>query len=97
VLSWREENSVHTECKRYFLQPLTSITRRLINTYQNLQKKTHLVIYFSSIHMDQQRVYVRGCKRDSLHPVCKELFSEARRVGAAASCYSTDAVIFFLH
>jgi hypothetical protein len=22
--------------------------------------------------MDQQLLYVRGCKRDSLHPVCKE-------------------------
>jgi hypothetical protein len=68
-----EENSVHTGCKRYFLQPLTSITRRPKNTYQNLQKNP-LVICFSSIYMDQQLVYVRGCKRDPLHPVCKEVF-----------------------
>jgi hypothetical protein len=24
--------------------------------------------------MDQQLVYVRGCKNDSLHPTCKEFF-----------------------
>jgi hypothetical protein len=68
-----EKNSVHSGCKRYLLQPLTSTTRRPINTDQNLQNNP-LVICFSYIYMDQQLVYVRGCKRDSLHPVCKEFF-----------------------
>jgi hypothetical protein len=44
-------------------------------TQIKIYKKTSLIICFSSIYMDQQLIYVRGCKRDFLHPVCKELFS----------------------
>jgi hypothetical protein len=73
ILLMREQNSVHTGCKRYLLQSLTSTTRRPTNIDQNLQNNP-LVICFSSIYMDQQLVYVRGCKIDPLHSVCKEFF-----------------------
>jgi hypothetical protein len=47
-------------------------------TQIKIYKKNSLVICFSSIYMDQQLVYVRGCKRYSLHPVCKEFFSQVK-------------------
>jgi hypothetical protein len=70
---WKK-NSVHTGCKRHHLQPLTYTTWRPAKTDQNLQNNL-LVIYFSSICMDQQCEYVRGCKRWVLHLVCKQFFS----------------------
>jgi hypothetical protein len=48
-------------------------------TQIKIYKKNTLIIYFSFIYMDQQLLYVRDCKRDSLHSVYKEFFSAPAR------------------
>jgi hypothetical protein len=69
-----KKNSVHTEYKHDLLRPLTSTPQRQIKILQN----NSLVICFSYIYMEQQLVYRRGCKKNSLPPVYKEFFSAER-------------------
>jgi hypothetical protein len=80
-----EKNYVHTGCKHHLLQPLISTTWRPTKIDQSLQNNP-LVICFSSIYMDQQLVYVRGCKRDSLPPVCKEFFPSFCAIASWPTC-----------
>jgi hypothetical protein len=51
------------------------IHRSKAHKYRSKFTKKPFSNFFSSIYMDQPLVYVRGCKRDSLHSVCKEFFS----------------------
>jgi hypothetical protein len=68
-----KKNSIHIGCKRYLLQSLTSTIRRPTNTDQNLQKKLFSNLFFF-LFIWTNRWYMWGSV-DSLHLVCKELFS----------------------